>query len=287
MTGRAFLALFLAACAQGSVDAATLGTEPAPPKSSSPSSSPSPSKDADVPDAEPDDGGEITPVDAAVPEASVEASVEASAEAGVDAGPPPTIDGTIAPGEYGSHVDGVNMKASPGAAPTTAWYMTWNDAQLFVGVSAANVAEGLVLYVDVDPAGTAGSLVGAPYDNTKIASLPFHADFVAYVKSTYDEVRTATGAGAWSAAVIGAITVSGTGSTREIAIPWTAIRAAGRPSSFAWTGYVTSSGGYVYGAMPITNPGGFVGTNASFGSFYRIDDATPGSGTKPFAIVAP
>ena len=281
-------AVLAAACAQGAADTTTFGTQPGDPRPSAPAIAPADGE------AGAEDGGAGEPGDDAAPPADAAPSdagnvTDAAADAAspFDAGPPPTIDGTIAPGEYGVHVDGQNRQASPGAAPTTTWYMTWSETHLYLAVSAANVAEGLVLYVDHAPGAAAGSTAGNAYDGTNIASLPIPADFVAYVKSSYQEHRVADGANGWSAPVTAGITVAGTGNVREIAIPWTAIRPAGRPSSFAWLGYVTSPGGYVYGPMPTTNAGGNIGTAATYAAFYRVTDATPGTGTRPFSLVGP
>lgn len=274
----------LAACAEGAVDTTSFGTQPAEPRPSAPATTPSEggagTTDAATPEPEPE-------ADAGAAMDAADASSPVDAGGTVDAGPPPTVDGTIAPGEYGAHVDGQNRQASPGAAPTTTWYMTWSDTHLYVAVSAANVAEGLVLYVDHGPGSLVGSLAGNAYDGTKVATLPIRADFVAYVKSSYQEHRLADGANGWSAPVTTGIEVAGTGTTREIAIPWTAIRPGGRPASFAWLGYVTSPAGYVYGPMPTANAGGNIGTSATYSKFFAVSDATPGSGTKPFAIVGP
>lgn len=205
---------------------------------------------------------------------------------------PPTVDGTVGAGEYGAHTNGQNQQQStPGNAASTTWYMTWTDTHLYVAVTAATVTEGVVVYVDRAPrspstSGTNadGSLIGNPYDSTNAGALPFRADFVAYVKSGYNEYRTANGAGGWSAATAGALTVQAIGTTREIAIPWSAIGAGGRPSAFSWLGYATSSTGFVYGPMPSDNPQGAIGQSSTFVSFYKVTDATPGSGTKPFAV---
>jgi hypothetical protein len=197
-------------------------------------------------------------------------------------------------GEYGVHTDGQNQQSSDADSGATAtWYMTWDNTNVYIGVTAANVAEGLVLYFDAAPVtpvngGTNadGSLVGYAYDNSRVATLPFRADFVAYIKSTYNEYRVADGANGWGSPTTATITQVGSGSTREIRIPWSVIRSAGRPASFLFTGYVTSSNGFAYGEMPQENPGGFIGTNAIFSHFYRVTDATPGTGTKPFAMKA-
>jgi hypothetical protein len=218
------------------------------------------------------------------------------AEAGSEAGvvvTPPVVDGTIAPGEYGDHTDGKNQQTSnSGGTNPAAWFMTWDDTNLYIGVTHASVVEGVILYVDANPlpqleGGTVadGSLAGQPYDGV-VASLPLRADFVAYVKSTYNEYRSADGSGGWSAPTAGAIVHAESGTSREVAIPWALVHASGRPASFAWVGYVVSSSSrWVYAQMPVPNPGGAVGANDAFTHAYLIGNATPGSGDKPFASV--
>src|SRR5918997_2453693 len=60
----------------------------------------------------------------------------------------PAVDGTVAPAEYGNHADGQNAKSNGG----TTWYMTWDDANLYVGITGANVTEGAVLSLERHPA---------------------------------------------------------------------------------------------------------------------------------------
>ena len=54
---------------------------------------------------------------------------------------------------------------------------------------------------------------------------------------------------------------TGNGNVREFAIPWSASRGGGIPASFLFFGYLTSSGGYVYGQAPNDNGGAFIGTS--------------------------
>jgi hypothetical protein len=279
----------LCACANGLIDDAPPadgGTRTVEPNSPLPMPMPPRA------DAASDDANEQS-------DASVDASNGAVSDAAADAAPvtpvvvvqPPVLDGTIQPGEYGTHADGQNQQAfMPGPSSTT-WYMTWTETNLYVAVSAANVAEGVVIYIDSAPrspsnSGTNadGSLAGALYDNGKVATLPFRADFVAYIKSGYNEYRIADGANGWSAQTVGAITMQGNGASRELTIPWSTIHAGGRPSAFAWLGYASSATGYAYGTMPPANPAGNLGQSGSFGFFYSVNDATPGTGTKPFAL---
>lgn len=221
------------------------------------------------------------------------ASIDAPSEA--SSGPvPPVADGTISPGEYGVHTNGHNMATSDvdAASPTT-WAMTWDSKNVYLAVAFAEVNEAIVFYLDTNPlAGSAnsgsdadGSLAGYSYDGTRLSPLPMRADVVAYVKASYNEVRVADGAGSWGSPTVSASVQVGSGATREIVIPWTAIRPAGRPAGFGWLGYAASAGGYVYGEMPPVNPGGNVGLAAVFTHFYGVTDATPATGTKPFANV--
>lgn len=202
----------------------------------------------------------------------------------------PVADGVISANEYGVHTDGQNMQSSA----TSTWYMTWDDTNLYVGITGSDVTEGVVLYLDTNPmvpptSGTngEGSLVGQDYDSTYPTSLPFRADFVAYIKSTYNEARLADGLNAWLSPTTSVITQVGSGTTREIVVPWSTIHIGGRPTAFSWLGYVTSATGYVYGQMPTLNPGGTIGENATFTNFYAVADATPKTGTKPFAVQGP
>lgn len=256
-----------------------------------------------------DDGGgaDASRAEAAAPEAStLEAgSADASnSDGGVaDSGPPreagsgdgsdgaspfvpPVCDGVISPGEYGNQTDGANQQTTP----TAVWFMTWSDTTLYLGISGATTSEGAVLYFSDDPAvlpdgGAAsnGSTAGFTYDGTNVASLPLHGQLVAYVKDSYNETRPADGAGGWAPAASNQLTVCTSGTTRELSLPWSLVTGTSRPSSFGWLGYLTSSGGYVYGQVPQGNPGMNIGTAATFPWLYLVTDATPLSGTAPFA----
>ena len=58
----------------------------------------------------------------------------------------PTVDGSIAPGEYGTN----NSLSNAGNTGQT-WYMTWDATNLYVGIVNANLAEGAVLYIKGNP----------------------------------------------------------------------------------------------------------------------------------------
>jgi glycosidase len=201
----------------------------------------------------------------------------------------PSINGNIGTNEYGVHTDGQNQQGTPTAQT---WYMTWDDTNLYVANTNANLAEGAVIYIDKNPVspvnggGNAdGSLAGFNYDNTSFAQLPFRADYVAYFKDGYREFRTANGAGGWSSqtAFFGSY-ASGPGNVRELAIPWSTITGGGRPASFLFFGYLTSPGGFVFGQVPTENAGAFIGTAATYTRYYTVSSTADGASTKPFSI---
>jgi hypothetical protein len=130
-----------------------------------------------------------------------------------------------------------------------------------------------------------GSIVGFNYDGTDFSSLPFRAQFVTYFKDGYNEYRQSDGSGGWGIATsnYGTYASNGNGNVREFAIPWTAI-SGGIPSSFLFFGYLTSSGGYVYGQVPNDNPGAFIGTSATYTQFFAVNSTSNGSSTPPFSI---
>lgn len=197
----------------------------------------------------------------------------------------PTINGSIGTSEYGTHTDGQNQQGNG----TQTWYMTWDNTNLYIGITTANTGEGAVVYIDKDPlnpinggSNSDGTLAGFNYDGTSFAALQFRADLVLYVKNGYREYRTADGSNGWSSATTSFGSYADNGSNlREFSIPWSVI--GGRPSSFAWFGYITSSGGFVYGQMPTENSGGTIGTSARYARYYIVNSTADGSSTKPFS----
>jgi len=199
----------------------------------------------------------------------------------------PTINGAIAAGEYGSHVDGQNQK-NTGSAQT--WYLTWDNTNLYVAVTNANLAEGAVIAIDRNPVsppngGTNadGTLNALNYDGTAIGTLPFRADFRAYFKDGYRDYNTANGANGWNfgASGFGAY-ASGAGNVRELSIPWSAITGGGRPASFLFLGYMSSSGGYIYGQVPQGNAEGT--SPGNYNRYYAVVNTENGTATKPFSL---
>jgi glycosidase len=212
----------------------------------------------------------------------------------------PTIDGNIAPGEYGT-----NSSLQNAGNTGQTWYMTWDATNLYVGIVNANLSEGAVIYVSGNPqspptccSNADGNLTGFNYDGTDFSSLPFRAKFVTYFKgdtvnnqNVYREYRDSDGTGSWTSqtSYYGNYAGNpGNTNTREFAIPWSAITGGGIPSSFAFFGYLTSSGGYVYGQVPTDNNiGGFVGTSGTATQYYAIVNSGNGTSTPPFSNEQP
>jgi glycosidase len=205
----------------------------------------------------------------------------------------PTIDGQISPpNEYGSN----NQLNNAGNTAQT-WYMTWDGNNLYVAITNANLSEGAVIYISSSPqnpplggSNAIGSTQGFyNYDNTDFSQLPFRANFVSYFKDGYREYRNSDGNNYWGVqtANFGNYASSSNGNVRELAIPWSAITGGGIPSSFYFFGYLTSSGGYVYGQAPPDNPGAFIGTSATYTQYYSITNTGNGTSTPPFSNEQP
>jgi hypothetical protein len=202
----------------------------------------------------------------------------------------PNIDGAVGAGEYGVHIDGENQQTSGGQT----WYVTWDDNFLYFGITNANTNEAAVIYIDTNPiipingGGNAdGTIVGQAYDNTNFAELPFRANVAMYVRGgtfpgPYRAYRISNGSGGWGTNVPGFGSFAETGgNNREFSFPWSAV--GGRPASFAWFGYLTSSGGFVYGQVPTENAGGNIGTSARYSRYYIVNNTGNGTSTKPFS----
>lgn len=198
----------------------------------------------------------------------------------------PSVDGIISAGEYGIHTNGQNQETN--ASQT--WFMTWDNTNLYLALTTANINEGAVLYIDKNPlipinggANADGTIVGQPYDNTDFAALPFRADFVTYFKSGYREYRTSNSSNGWTAAStgFGSYAENAGTNTRELAIPWSLL--GGRPASFAWYSYATSGGGFVYGQVPVENAGGMIGVGARYARYYIVNGTNDGASVRPFS----
>lgn len=211
----------------------------------------------------------------------------------------PVIDGNIAPGEYGSHVNGQNQQGNL----TTIWYMTWDANNLYLAYSGSNVAEGAVIYIDFNPITPVnggndgdGSLQGFfTYDRNHMQQ-PFRADFVYYFKNSYSEYRHADGAGYWGAQTSFSLPVAANGGTNtiEAVIPWNVItNGAGRPATFNWHAYKTydygpSTNG-VYHPVPTGNPACACNSDPSIlypPYYYNVLSTAAATATPPFSTTS-
>lgn len=241
-----------------------------------------PSGDSSASDATVGEGGSVdassadaSSADAGVKDGGVADSgvVDAGADAGGSVWETPTCDGVVSAAEYGGSQ---NQYTTAGGQT---WSMTWDGSNLYVAIESAKVGEAAVMYL-----GVASSTIttGQTYDSTNYASLTFDPSAVFYAKDTYNEVRLASGS-SWGAATSSALTFCGTGTTRELVVPWSALGLKSIASDFRWVGYVTSSTGYVYGQLPETLPGGFIGTSATFPNDYYVGSTSNGTGSFPFS----
>lgn len=199
----------------------------------------------------------------------------------------PNIDGVISPNEYGVHMNGQNQQST---VSSQVWYLTWDDTNLYVAVTNANLAEGAVLAIDRNPSsppngGTDadGTLNALNYDSTAIGTYPFRADFRTYFKDGYRDYQTANGANGWNFGASGfGSYASGAGNVREFSIPWTTITGGGRPASFLFTVYLSSSGGFIYGQLPGGNAGG--NTPGNWNRYFAVVNTNDTTATKPFSL---
>ncbi len=199
----------------------------------------------------------------------------------------PSTDGVISPNEYGVHTNGQNQQSTSSAQT---WYLSWDDVNLYVAVTNANLSEAAVINIDRNPVsppngGTDadGTLAALNYDNTAIGNLPFRGDFRAYFKDGYRDYQTANGANGWNFGASGfGNYASGAGNVRELSIPWSAITGGGRPASFLFLGYLSSSGGYIYGQVPQGNAEGT--SPGNYNRYYAVVNTANGTATKPFSL---
>ncbi|HEY6461938.1 MAG TPA: hypothetical protein VIY73_17350 [Polyangiaceae bacterium] len=215
-----------------------------------------------------------------------DASADAPHDAGHDAPSvvAPVCDGVIGATEYG----GPGNQAASSSGQT--WYMTWDATNLYVAVANANVDEGSILYLAVNPTATnhpaGGTTSGELYDSTDVTTLPFLAQLAVYAHDGYTEARTGA-TGGWGPADTTDVRLcdQGTANTREVVVPWVLV--GGLPASFGWTGYLAADGnanpsGYIYGQMPTDDPSGSPANDDDFTKYFLVADATPGL-LSPFA----
>lgn len=207
----------------------------------------------------------------------------------------PTIDGVIAPGEYGTHLDGLNQQTAAGII----WYQTWDASYFYIGVQGLNPANDAVnIFVDGSPAlpvngdqPASGSLSSEAYDQI-ITELPFRCNYFCFVKAGYDEWKNDDGLGTWGAGTVNGIIKATTLTTTEFRIPWSSITGAGMPPSFNWNGFISYDNGGVngtFGQVPTANPstaGGSIPLTQWSTLYYTIRDTDNGTADQPFKWIS-
>lgn len=125
----------------------------------------------------------------------------------------------------------------PGAGAVYA--MTWDANYMYVGVTGPGAYikdEPTLMYIDADPfvASGTGTTNGFNYDNRQ-PQLPFSANFVLFIKSSYGEFRTfADTSVTWSERTeVTADIITGT-TDIEIRIPWAAFPGGKRPAALSF-----------------------------------------------------
>ena len=142
--------------------------------------------------------------------------------------------------------------------------MTWDATNLYVGIVNANLREAAVIYIARQSAEPTYLLLqrrwksdGFNYDDTDFSSLPFRAKFVTYVKDGYREYRNSDGNGGWT--VVDRQLRQLRQQRQQPEHPRSCDplerhhRRRNSRRTFVFFGYLTSSGGYVYGQAPSDN----------------------------------
>jgi len=149
------------------------------------------------------------------------------------------------------------------------WYLSWDNTNLYVGREGGNNGEPVLIYIQAEYSSSSytDNSTGILYDDTRgffpTTGSPNWGtgggvNFVAYIKSSYDEFRTWNGT-TWSSANTALTPYFATpGGTHnmEVSIPWNSItNGNGTPNYFRIVFFHTNgsgggSGSYVYGASP-------------------------------------
>ncbi len=203
---------------------------------------------------------------------------DAGHDSGTDSGPGGGLscDGVVSAAEYGG-------AAHTYPSGTQNWYMTWDATNLYVGIDTANTSQAAVMYLDL---GAGGATVGTAFDMTDLSTLPFGADLVLYFKANYAGFFNSSGTG-WPTGNLmtnAAYKVCTAGTTRELVVPWSVVATAfgnDLPATFGFLGYVIGDNGYVYGQIPVSNPGGATAGDAGFPHYFEVSSTADG-GSTPF-----
>lgn len=149
------------------------------------------------------------------------------------------------------------------------WYLSWDNNNLYAGREGGNNSEPALIYIQAEFTGSSytDNSSGTLYDNTRglfpTTGSPNWGssggvNFVAYIKSSYDEYRTWNGS-SWSSAstdLTPAFGVHSGSHNMEVSIPWNSItQGNGKPNYIRIVFFMTNgsgggSGSYVYGATP-------------------------------------
>ena len=207
-----------------------------------------------------------------------DAGLDSGTDSGTDAGSGGgvTCDGVVSAAEYGG-------SAHMYPSGTQNWYMTWDATNLYVAIDTANTSQAAVMYLDLGPG---GATVGTLFDKTDLSMLPFGADLVLYFKSGYAGFFNNSGTG-WPTGNLmtnAAYKVCAAGTTRELVVPWSVVATAfgsDLPATFGFLGYVIGDNGYVYGQIPVSNPGGATAGDAGFSHYFAVSSTADG-GSTPF-----
>ncbi|MBW3130915.1 T9SS type A sorting domain-containing protein [Hymenobacter profundi] len=189
------------------------------------------------------------------------------------------------------------------------WYMTWDDTNLYIGVTGATDLDSVVVYIDADPLELVTS-GGNGYGSTRgfgkfdtnrgngMSVLPFRADYALAFNRNQNALVNTAASGAYAIASQSTnsfVQQNGSigntrfypaqgASSRKIIIPWNNItRGTGRPDAFNWLGFVRAAGSNATrGMAPINNTSPFTGNNPT-AYYFTISDTNNGTSTPPFS----
>jgi hypothetical protein len=165
-------------------------------------------------------------------------------------------------------IDGINDFTAPplSGGVSSLWYVEYDTDKIYFAISAKGVGAGystefVWVYIDTDPAGTAGSPLGVVY-NTQEPVLPFSADFHFRWKAdnSYTNMLDYNG-GSWTSDNLSpnnfGIEAYQFGDYLEFSIPRASL---GNPTSIRWVGAMINEVGgaeSTYFQTPSTNPSGY------------------------------
>ncbi|MGI4863551.1 MAG: T9SS type A sorting domain-containing protein [Janthinobacterium lividum] len=217
---------------------------------------------------------------------------------------PPQQDGQISDAEYGNTVSSNGLDSNKLITATdngvnSTWYMTWDANNLYVAKTGGKTYEPNIMYFDLNPqlpvtGGSVadGSLTGN-LDYGVTPKLPFRGDVRVYFTDGYVEVRRFISDGVtgyWSAPITTNLSVSNTGTNREVRLSWNTLTGSTIPAAFNWQAYTVTNASedsnFRYDLAP-SNPSA-AGTNGKstppLEYYYTVGSTANGTGTKPFIL---